>query len=153
MEKKLLPPVKFDDLAAEWARDSSVDYTELSKENSRIPNLHSKYAYILSHHSLLVKKLNSDYNQLKKIKWEYYSGDLNNPDDLKKYNLEPFNKKLLRQDIQVYLDADDELNTILLKRALHQEIVDYCERIMKEINNRTFQIGNITKWEIFIGGR
>ncbi len=147
------PPVKFEDLAEEWRKDSGWDSTELSQENARIPNLHSKYAYILSFHNLLIKKLTTEYSELKKIKWEYYSGDLNNPDDLKKYKLEPWTKKVLRSDIGIYLDADEELNRLLLKKALHQEIVDLCERIMKELNNRTFQIGNTTKWEIFLGGR
>lgn len=147
------PPVTFEDLATEWSKDSQIDITELTKENSRIPNLHSKYAFILSFHNLLVKKLSTEYNELRKIKWEYYNGDLNNPDDLKKYNLEPMTKKVLRSDISIYLDADEELNRLLLKRALHQEIVDLCERIMKEINNRTFQIGNTIRWEQFIGGK
>jgi hypothetical protein len=94
-----------------------------------------------------------DYQKMKKVKWEYYSGDLNNPDDLKEYNLQPILKKILRQDIPLYLDSDDDLNRILAKKILNKEIVDFCDRILRELHNRTFQLGNIVKWEQFIHGQ
>jgi len=93
-----------------------------------------------------------EYNSKKKLKTEYYSGELNNPEDLTKYGLEPLRKKILRQDISVYLDSDEDLINILIKKIIHQEIVDTCDSILKEINNRTYQLGNIVKWETFAGG-
>jgi hypothetical protein len=85
--------------------------------------------------------------------FQYYSGDLNDPEELEKYGFtEPMRKKILRQDIPIYLDGDEQLINILLKKSLHQEIVDYCSSIIKEINNKTFQLNNIIKWEIFTSG-
>ena len=40
---------------------------------------------------------------------------------------------------------------IVIKKIIHQEIVDTCDSILKELNNRTYQLGNITKWMMFIG--
>ena len=80
-------------------------------------------------------------------------GDLNNPEDLKEYGWEPQMKKIMRQDIPSYLDSDDDLNKILIKKVIHQEIVDYCDRVLKELNNRTFQLSNIIKWEMYLNGR
>ena len=51
------PPVTIDTLSEEWLNDSPVDTTDPTRELSRIPNLHSKYLNILSHHNLIVKKL------------------------------------------------------------------------------------------------
>ena len=93
-----------------------------------------------------------EYQSRRKIKWEYYSGDLNNPEDLAKHNLEPMMKKVLRSDIGQYLDSDTELNNILLKKAVHEEIVDFCKAVLKELNNRTFQVRSIIDWEKFTGG-
>lgn len=146
-------PVNIDALAEEWAKDSTMDLTEPSKELSRIPVLHAKYLRVLSHHKLMTEKHALDYQKMKKVKWEYYSGDLNNPDDLKEYNLQPILKKILRQDIPMYLDSDDDLNRILAKKILNKEIVDFCDRILRELHNRTFQLGNIVKWEQFIHGQ
>jgi hypothetical protein len=93
-----------------------------------------------------------DYAKLKKIKWEYYSGDLNNPEDLEQYGFEPMLKKPLRQDIPMYIDADDDLNKILMKKVIHQEIVDFCGSVMKELSNRTYQLNGVIKWEMFVQG-
>jgi uncharacterized protein YihD (DUF1040 family) len=147
------PPVTIDILMDMWSKDAQVDLTEPARELAKISSLHAKYLNILSHHNLIIKKLNSDYTKKKSIMFQYYSGDLNDPEELEKYGFnEPMRKKILRQDIPIYLDGDEQLINILLKKSLHQEIVDYCSSVIKEINNRTFQLNNIIKWEIFTSG-
>ena len=147
------PPVSLEDLMAMWAEDSVIDETEPGRAMAKIPILHAKYLRILSYHNLLVKKLHNDYQRTKLLKWEYYKGNLNNPEDLKEHNLEPMVKNIMRQDIPMYLDGDNDLNKILLKKVMNQEIADSCEKILKELNNRTFAITNIIKWEIYTGGK
>lgn len=142
-----------DELMEMWNNDSTIDDTEPSRELAKIPNLHAKYLRILSQHNLIVRKLQNDYNTLKSVKWSYYSGDLNNPEDLAKYGYEPWSKKVLRQDIQIYLDSDTDLNKILLKKIVHQEIVDFCTSVLKELGNRTWQLKTIVDWERFVGGK
>lgn len=146
------PPVNIEDLMEMWSKDSPIDKTEPSKELVRIPSLHAKYLRIMTHHNLVCKKLTADYHGRRKIKWEYYNGDLNNPEDLAAHNLEPMTKKVLRADISHYLDSDTELNGILLKKAVHEEIVEFCKAVLKELNNRTFQVRSIIDWEKFTGG-
>lgn len=146
------PPVNIDDLMEEWSKDSKIDETEPGRELVKTSTLHSKYLRIMTHHNLICKKLMGDYNKLKKIKWEYYSGDLNNPEDLEKHNLEPMMKKVLRQDIPTYIDSDTDLNNILLKKMLHQEVVDFCGSVLKELNNRTWQLRSFIEWEKFTSG-
>jgi hypothetical protein len=148
------PPVTLDTLSEMWSKDSVIDLTEPARELAKIPSLHSKYLQILSYHNLLIKKITSEYNKKKSIKFQYYNGDLNDPDELSKHGFsEPQRKKILKQDIQIYLDGDEDLINLLLKKSLHQEIVDYCNSIIKEINNRTYQVNNIIKWEIFVSGQ
>lgn len=146
------PPVNIDSLMEEWSNDSKIDETEPGRELIKTSTLHSKYLRIMTHHNLICKKLMGDYNKLKKTKWEYYSGDLNNPEDLEKHGLEPMMKKVLRQDIPTYIDSDTDLNNILLKKMLHQEIVDFCGSVLKEINNRTWQLRSFIEWEKFTSG-
>jgi len=144
--------MQFEDLCKMWAEDAPIDITNLTQETSRIPKLHAKYVSILSRHKLIVFKLDGEYRELKSIKWQYYNGDLNNPEDLAEYGFEPLLKTILNQNIPIYLESDKDLNKILLKKALHQEIVDYCTLIIRELNNRTYQIGNMIKQEIFLSG-
>ena len=144
--------MQFEDLCKMWVEDAPIDITNLTQETSRIPKLHAKYVSILSRHKLIVFKLDGEYRELKSIKWQYYNGDLNNPEDLAEYGFEPLLKTILKQNIPIYLESDKDLNKILLKKALHQEIVDYCTLIIRELNNRTYQIGNMIKQEIFLSG-
>lgn len=147
------PPVDITLLMEEWNKDCSIDITEPSRELAKVPQLHSKYLRILTHHNLVVKKLTKDYEELKAVKLRYYSGDLNNEEDLQKYNLEPFPKKVYKFDMSTYINGDSDLNNIKLKIDLHQEIVNFCSSTLKEISNRTYQLNNIVKWETFIGGQ
>lgn len=146
------PPVNIDALMEEWSNDAAIDETEPGRELAKVPKLHAKYLRIMTHHNLIVKKLNADYTKLKKLKWEYYNGDLNNPEDLAEHGLQPMTKKVMRQDIPMYLDSDTDLNNILIKKVLHQEIVDFCASVLKELNNRTWQLRSLIDWEKFTGG-
>jgi hypothetical protein len=146
------PPVTIDVLMEEWVKDAPYDETEPQRAMANIPKLHAKYLRIMSHHNLIVKKLGAEYNSKRKIKYDYIAGDLNNPEDLASHGLEPMMKKVLRSDIPMWLDSDNELNNILLKKVIHEEIVDFCKSVLKELNNRTFQLKAYMDWERFIGG-
>lgn len=146
------PPVSIDALTEEWIKDAAIDELEPGRELIKTPTLHAKYLRIMTHHNLICKKLTGDYNKLKRLKWEYYVGDLNNPEDLDRYGFEPMMKKVLRADIPTYMDSDTDLNNILLKRVVHQEVVDMCTSILKELNNRTWQLKSFIDYERFVGG-
>lgn len=146
------PPVTLENLMDEWKKDSIIDNTEPGKELLLISGLRSKYLRILSCHNLLVQNCEKEYRKLKRIKWEYYSGDLNNPDDLKAYGWEPWTKRTLRNDIGMYLDSDDDLNKILMKKAVNKEIADCCTDIIKELHSRTFQLKTFVEWHKFTNG-
>ena len=141
---------KLDDVLKMWTEDSNIDRTEPGKALIDIPKLHSKYLNILSQHRLLVKDAEFKYNRMKKLKWEYYTGKLDD-DDLKKHGWEPF-PFTLKSDITTYLDADEDINKYLASKMLHEEIVDVCNAILKELNSRTFQLRSFIDWEKFIQG-
>lgn len=141
---------KLDDLLAMWAKDAEIDRTEPGKALLDIPKLHSKYLNILSSHRLLIKDAEFKYNRMKKVKWEYYTGKMDD-DALKKYGWEPF-PFVLKSDITTYLEADEDLNKYLAQKRMHEEIVEVCQSIMKELNNRTWELRSFIDWEKFIQG-
>lgn len=141
---------KLDDVLKMWTDDSNIDRTEPGKALIDIPKLHSKYLNILSQHRLLVKDAEFKYNRMKKLKWEYYTGKLDD-DDLKKYGWEPF-PYTLKSDLNTYLDADEDINKYKAKKLLHDEVVDVCTFILKELNSRTYQLRDFITWERFIQG-
>ena len=60
--------------------------------------------------------------------------------------------KIMRSDIQMYIDADTDIVELLQKRALQQEKVDLVNDILKSINTRGFQIKNAIDWIRFTNG-
>ena len=141
---------KLDDLLAMWTKDSEIDRTEPGKALLDIPKLHSKYLNILSNHRLLIRDAEFKYNRMKKIKWEYYTGKMDD-ESLKKHGWEPF-PFVLKSDITTYLEADEDLNRYLAQKMLHEEIVEVCNSILKELNSRTYQLRAWIDWEKFIQG-
>ena len=133
-----------------WTVDSNIDRTEPGKELINIPKLHSKYLNILSRHRMLSKQSEFKYNKIRRLKWEYYTGKLDN-DQLKEYGWEPF-PYTLKSDITTYMESDDDINKHLVKKIMHDEIVELCQSILKELNSRTFQLRDFIAWERFIQG-
>jgi hypothetical protein len=134
----------------QWEKDSEVDITEPGREIIRIPILHNKYNKYLSLHNLSAKKAEIEFAKMKKLKWLYYTGKLDQ-DELDKLGWEPF-RFTLKSDIGVYLDADDDLNKLKRKHAYHEEAASFCTNVMKEISNRTWQLKEYIGWEKFVQG-
>ena len=141
---------QLNELLEMWRQDADIDRTEPGKALLDIPKLHSKYLNILSKHRLLAKESQFKYNKMKKLKWEYYTGKLDD-DDLAKYGWKPF-PFVLKTDITTYMDSDEDMNKDLAHKAMHDEIVDVCTAILKELNSRTFQLRDFIAWERFIQG-
>jgi hypothetical protein len=141
---------QLDDLLEMWRADSVIDRTEPGKALINIPQLHSKYLNILSRHRLLSKESEFKYNKMKKLKWEYYTGKLDK-DQLEKYNWQPF-PFVLKSDITTYLESDEDINKHIAQKIVHDEIVEVCSSILKELHSRTFQLRSFIDFEKFING-
>jgi hypothetical protein len=139
-----------DKVLEHWSKDSVVDDTEPSREIIRVPVLHSKYLNIMSNHKLASKKAFFDYNRMRRLKWEYYTGKMSQ-EELEEHGWEPF-RYTLKSDVTTYLEADNDLIRLLEKKVYHEEVVSVCEAILKELNNRTWQLREHMTHERFIQG-
>ena len=140
--------MNIDELYIEVERDIKIDDTELDLESIRTPQLHNKYLKIFTKHSLQYKKLQDDYKVLYRVKWEYYTGKAS-PEV---YAENPFEFKVLKADIGIYMEADKDLQQLGQRMAYTKQIVEYLERILKEINNRNWNIRNTIEWKKFLHG-
>ena len=134
------------------AEDMPIYDTELDIESMAIPQLHSKYLNIYMDEKLLLQKINSDYYRLKKMKWEYYTGKLDQ-DQLDEYGWEPFQLKILKQDIDLYMDSDEDLQKLINKQTYQKEKINYLDAILKSVNNRQWNIKGAIEWRKFINGQ
>src|SRR5260221_6667770 len=139
-------PIPLDKLIEMWQADAKFDTTEPSKEIAKIPQLHAKYIAQISAHSLALKLVNIEYYKLKRVKVDYFNGRLDQS-QLTERGWEQFKYVLAaKSDMNTYLDADADLNKHIARRALHEEAMNLCTAIIKEINNRTWQLKEYCGW-------
>jgi hypothetical protein len=145
-------PVNIDALMKEWSNDSSIDSTSMEKELLKISHLHGKYLNIMSHHRHIIRKLEADYKILKGLKEDYYAGRLSE-EELNDHGWEPMQFVLSDPKISRKIDTDKELINMLLKKVAHEEIVAYCEMVLKSLHNRTWDLGNFVKYQQLTSGK
>ena len=129
-------------------KDLKINDTELDLESLKTPQLHNKYLKHLNNFKLLLSKANVDYYKMKKDKWEYYTGKA--PQQV--YAENPFNLKILKTDIDKYMESDTELVKLKQKVEYVSTVIDFLESTIKQISNRGFQIKNAIDWRKFTSG-
>jgi len=128
-----------------------IDGTELGDESLRIPVLHGKFLNIFHDESLVLRKDEADSRTLRRQKWEWYSGKMTQ-DELKELGWEPYAARILRQDMDIVMDADPDLIRAAQKVEMQRAKVDYLDSILKGINNRNWVIRNAIEWRKFMSG-
>jgi|TARA_R100000030_G_scaffold9025_2_gene6204 hypothetical protein len=140
--------MNLDEIQASWAEDSKLDPDNLHNESIKIPSLHSKYYNIYNNIVLLKKMEENKYKILKKKKWLYYTGKAE-PDV---YKENPFDHKVLKPDIDKYMDADEDIMRLVSKIEYYQTMLSFIDSILKTILNRTYQIKNAIEFMRFTAG-
>jgi len=129
-------------------KDLKINDTELDLEALKTPQLHNKYMKYLTKFKLMLSRAETEYNSLKKDKWEYYTGK--SPAEV--YALKPFDLKILKTDIDKYLDSDEDLQRQKQKVDYLQTTVDFLDRTIRQISNRGFLIKDAIDWRKFTSG-
>ena len=143
--------MKFEEIQYQWTLDCVMDETELSKESIKIPQLHNKYLIFYSNEKLRFKEIKFLFAGLIKRKRDYYSGRMT-AEELEAADWEPFQLKLLKADVQEYIDADDNVIESKKLLALQEEKVNYLESIVKSLTTRGYLIKNAIDWKRFTEG-
>ena len=139
------------ELREQVERDARIDDTELDTESLRLPQLHNKYLNLYHDAKLWYEKAANEYNRLYKLKWEYYTGKIE-AETLKQKGWEPFDHKILRNDVSVYMNGDDDLCNRKERMAYIQSIVNYLDEVVKEITFRHTKIKNAFERRRFLSG-
>ena len=140
--------MNFENLQLMWDEDSKINDLELDVAALKIPQLHSKYMKFFSDYRFRKKEAEIKLKILRKEKFEYYSGKA----DQKIYAEKPFDLKVLKTDINLYIDSDEDIVKQQMKIDSFEIILDYLESVLKMIANRSFQLKNVIEWRKFIDG-
>lgn len=132
-----------------WKEDAVIDPDNLHQEAIRIPQLHGKYYEILNKVFILKKQKEQEYHKLYKAKWLYFSGKAD-PDI---YKEKPFLHKIMKSDVNLYLEADEELISIKNQLEYYSHNLKYLDDILRQIHNRSYQIKDSIEFSKFIAGQ
>ena len=137
-----------DELKMEVYLALKVNDEKLDTEALKNQELYAKYPDHKSRFELLLHKAKGDYKKLYREKWEYYGGKA----DAKVYVTKPFDLKVLKSDLSVYIESDDEIIQCEHKVAYLETVVKYIDGVLKSINSRGWDIKNAIDWKKFEAG-
>ena len=90
----------------------------------------------------------TNHQRLWRNKWEYYGGKA----DAKVYAAKPFDIKVLKTDLTMYIQSDDEILELQNKISYYESIIKYIDGVIKSIDNRGWDIRNAQDWKKFEAG-
>ena len=125
-----------DELKIQVQHDLKVDNEHLDTESLKNQEIKAKYLDYKTRYELLL------------FKWEYYGGKA----DAKIYISKPFDLKVLKTDLSVYITSDDEVIDAENKIGYLETVVDYIKGVIKSVDNRGWDIKNSIEWKKFEAG-
>ena len=142
--------MNIDEILLEWEKDAQINPTELGRESLKISEHHHKFYKILIGERLLKRKLEADQRDLRLKKHELYTQGPS--EETKAAGWRPPQARVLRQDVQLYTDADEHLQELSLKIGYQVEKIDLLESIIKTLGVRNYVIRNALDWRKFVSG-
>lgn len=119
--------------------DSKVDMSDIAEESIKVIELHAKYLGFYQEEKKILILIEEEYRKLKLKKMEYYLGRAED----KVYEENPLHLKIPRQDLDFYLDADEELCDLKRKVLVSQNKVDMLKGFVEQnLNQRSHHFRN-----------
>jgi len=140
--------MKLADIEKEIQLDSVIDNADLDRESLRIPILHAKYYHFFMDELKILKGLEREFRMTKLDRILYYTGKA--PDEV--YLESPLDLKVLKNEVDIYLDADPKLSQLRMNCEFQQAKVSMLEGFTKLIANRSFIIKNALDFQRFKNG-
>lgn len=130
-----------EEILNEWGTDAPILEYNIANASLETHKLHHKYWKMLSHERIRKQKKKAELSMLRKLKSEYYTGTLD-INTMKEKGWKPFRLKILKSELQFYMDSDEELIQFDFSLAIMTEKVELLDSIVKSIMTRNFTISN-----------
>ena len=140
--------MNLDELKLQVSQDLKVDDEHLDTESLKNQEIKAKYLEHKSKFELLLFKAKGDYKRLYREKWEYYGGKA----DAKIYVTKPFDLKVLKTDLNIYIESDEDIIKLEHKIAYLETTVKYIDGVLRSIQSRGWDIKNAISWKQFEAG-
>ena len=125
-----------------------LDQERLDQESYKNQNIKPKWLEYRTKYDQLLIMSRANHQKMYREKWEYNGGKA----DAKVYVAKPFDLRVLKTDLQMYINSDEEILALQGKISYYESIIKYIDGIIKSIDNRGWDIRNATEWKKFEAG-
>jgi len=143
--------MKLDDIMDSWETDSKINYSSLDQEALKISQLHHKYYKIFIPERLKLKKLQADLKSLKRLKYDYYCNFMSR-EECHDLNWEPLQRKILKTDVERYIEGDSDIIEHVLKISVQEEKCAFLQDIINSLKTRSYNLRVAMYFIRFAGG-
>lgn len=140
--------MKLADIELQIQQDSKIDHANLDRESLNIPILHAKYYRLFMDELKILKGLEREFRMVKLDRIHFYTGRA----DDEVYKEEPLNLKVLKSEVDTYLDADPKLSQMRMNLEFQQAKVTMLENFLKNLSFRNNTIKNAIDFIKFKNG-
>jgi hypothetical protein len=143
-----------DSIQKEWAEDCEIPQHQLDEVSRQTPSLHAKYLQYLSLAKLQLKRAENSQKTLLLQKWKYYNGKMDQEELVATgWDLDPFGGlKILKGDMDLYYDADPEIQKSEERIAYLKVVIDTLKDIVDTLKWRHQTVKNMIEWRKFEAG-
>jgi hypothetical protein len=138
-----------DELKTQASSDLPItDQEHLDQESFRNQEIKAKWLDYKTRYELMLVRNKGDYQKLYRDKWEYYGGK----SDAKVYASKPFDFKVLKTDLAMYINSDDDIIALGAKVSYLEIVIKYIDGVIKSIDNRGWDVSHAIGWKKFEAG-
>lgn len=140
--------MKLEDIITETEKYLTIDETNLAKEALETPKVYGIILRIRSNEGMVMQRYRYQLKRLYNEKKEYYLGR-SSPEV---YKEKPFDLKILKSEVDSYIEADEEVSDLSLKIEIQNEKILYLDNALKQISNRGFMIKHAIDYQRMLNG-
>jgi hypothetical protein len=133
----------------QWANDSVIDETILNTESCiRTGKLHSKYYSLFMKEKRNLTQIELEYSKLRQRKYEFFLYGATKETIELGWEIPP--KVPLKTEISNVIDAENDIQQLILLLNTQKTLVQFLNDIIKMIAGRSFQIRDAIEWSKFV---
>ena len=141
--------MNLDELKAEAKEDLAIiDEDNLDQESYKNQRIRPKWLEYKNHFEGLLILAKRNHQILYRKKWMYYGGK----DEDKVYAAKPFDLKVLKTDLQMFINTDEEILDAQGKIQYYESIIRFIDGTIKSIDGRSWDIKHSIEWKKFLAG-
>ncbi len=143
-----------DELLASCREDLKLNRADIAGEGIRIPQLLTKYAFLLMEEKRRLRSLEYALAEVKKKRFEFYRHGPSKESKTKWADIQkaPAGAVSKKAELEIHLEADPDYIAGAEAVAKQKDVIEIIEEMLTHIRQRQFILSNITKQTMFEAG-